>query len=131
MLRLATEFARQQLDLSNTDIVLGSGFRTTTKLAYSWYQQYQEIFCAFDYDTAGLTMYRTLKVNLGDHVHFLQPQHYSQYEHYFRMVPKSQPQLRDCIMLAEQLGFTSLAEVVQKHKRFMEQEMLLLESEDE
>ncbi len=131
MLKLATKLTQQQLDLSNTDIVLGSGTRATSKLARSWYQQYEHILCAFDYDTAGLKMYRTLKANLGEHVQFLQPQSYNGYQHCFKMMPKTQPQLMECINLAEQLGFMALAETVQKHKKFMEQEMLLLEIYDE
>ncbi|MBL1321204.1 MAG: hypothetical protein COA63_009120 [Methylophaga sp.] len=126
MLKLATEFTNQQLDLTNTDVVLGSGARATSKLARIWYSQYSHILCAFDYDTAGLKMYRTLKTNLGKHVQFLQPQSYSQYESYFKMKPKSQSQLLDFIRLAEQLSFIELAEIVREKKKFMEQEMLLI-----
>lgn len=127
MLQLATKFTKQQVDLTNTDIVLGSGARATSKLARSWYQQYDHILCAFDYDIAGLKMYRTLKKSLGEHVQFLQPDSYSECQHYFKMKPKTHSQLMECINLAQQLGFTALAATVQKHKKFMEQEMLLLE----
>jgi hypothetical protein len=131
MLKLATKFIEQQIDLTNTDIVLGSGARATSKLARSWYQQYDQVLCAFDYDTAGLKMYRTLKNDLGEHVQFLQPQSYNEYQHCFKLKPKTQSQLMECIHLAEQLGFTALAKTVQKHKKFMEQEMLLLEMDNE
>jgi len=131
MLKLAEKFTHQQFDLSNTDIALGCGGRVTSKLARSWYQQYKEISCLFDYDAAGLKMYQTLKMKLGDHVQFLQPQSYSHYEQYFKMQPKSQPQLMDCINLAEQLGFTDLSATVKKHRKFMEQEMLLLEMDND
>ncbi|MDC9725702.1 MAG: DUF2220 family protein [Gammaproteobacteria bacterium] len=127
MLKLASIFTNQQIDLTNTDIVLGSGTRVTSRLAQSWYQQYDSILCAFDYDLAGLKMYRTLQANLGEQVHFLQPQNYSQYEPYFKMKPKTHPQLMECIKLAQQLGFEALANCIKKQRMFMEQEMLLME----
>ena len=127
MLKLAEKFTQRQFDLTNMDIVLGSGTRATSALARSWYQQYENIYCAFDYDLAGLKMYRALKTNLTTSVQFLQPHSYGEYEHYFKMDPKKHSKLMECINLAEQLGFTALAETVQKHKKFMEQEMLLLE----
>ena len=126
MLRLAEKFSNKQFDLANTDVALGSGGRVTSKLAVSWYQQYNEILCLFDYDAAGLKMYQTLKAKLGEHVQFLQPQSYSEYEQYFKMQPKSHSQLVMCINLAEKLGFTGLSKTVKKHRKFMEQEMLLL-----
>ncbi|KAF3982023.1 MAG: hypothetical protein HFP81_01640 [Methylococcales symbiont of Hymedesmia sp. n. MRB-2018] len=131
MLKLATKFTKQQIDSTNTDIALGSGVRVTSRLARSWYQQYDHILCAFDYDATGLKMYRTLKTNLGDHIQFLQPHSYSEYQQCFKMKPKTQRQLMECIKLAEQLGFVALAATVQKHKKFMEQEMLLLEMDDD
>ncbi|KAF3976936.1 MAG: hypothetical protein HFP77_10205 [Methylococcales symbiont of Iophon sp. n. MRB-2018] len=131
MLKLATKFTKQQIDLTNTDIALGSGARVTSKLARPWYQQYDHILCAFDYDAAGLKMYRTLKANLGDHIQFLQPHNYSKYQHCFKMKPKTQRQLMECIKLAEQLGFAALAATVQKHKKFMEQEILLLKMDND
>lgn len=131
MLKLASLLANQQLDFSNTDIVLGSGARATSKLALAWYQQYNHILCAFDYDMAGLKMYQMLKVKLDGQVHFLQPQNYDQYSSHFKMKPKSHPQLIDCIQLAKQLGFLALAETIKKQRKFMEQEMLLLEMDDE
>jgi len=131
MLRLAEKFTNQQFDLENTDVALGCGGRVISKLALSWYQQYNEILCLFDYDAAGLKMYQTLKAKLGEHVQFLQPQSYSDYEQYFKMQPKSHSQLVTCINLAEKLGFTGLSKTVRKHRKFMEQEMLLLEIDDE
>ncbi|NOQ94790.1 MAG: hypothetical protein GQ547_09185 [Methylophaga sp.] len=131
MLKLAGLFTKQTIDLSNTDIVLGSGLRATSKLALVWYRQYSHILCAFDYDLAGLKMYKTLKTHIDDRVNFLQPQDYKQYGAYFKMKPKSHQQLIDFIVMAEQLGFLELSETVKKQRKFMEQEMLLMEMDDE
>lgn len=132
MLKLASTFTGQQCNLTNTDIVLGSGNRATSELRYNWYRQYKTILCAFDYDTAGLKMYRTLKLNLAEQiVHFLQPTDYSQYEACFRMPPKSHSQLLECIQLAEELGFLELSATVKKERKFMEQEILLVGLDDE
>lgn len=131
MLKLASTFTGQTINLKNTDIVLGSGSRVTSKLATSWYQQYDEVLCAFDYDAAGLEMYKTLKVRLGEIIIFLQPNDYSLYEHCFQMKPKKHERYMKCINLAEELGFIGLSNIVKKNKKFMEQEMLLMEIDDE
>lgn len=131
MLKLASRFMEQKIDLSNTDIVLGSGARATSKLALAWYKQYSHILCAFDYDSAGLKMYRTLKTQIGNLVCFLQPQSYKQYESYFKMPPKTHQQFTECIKIAEKLGFLELSKTVKKQRKFMEQEMLLMEIDDE
>ncbi len=131
MLKLAEKFTQQQFDFKNMDIVLGSGTRATSALARSWYQQYENIYCAFDYDLAGLKMYRTLKAKSDSYVHFLQPTDYSGYSSYFKMKPKSHPQLMECITLAEQLGFVELSKIIKNERKFMEQEMLLMEMDNE
>jgi len=131
MLKLAEKFTQQQFDLTNTDITLGSGTRATSALARSWYQQYENIYCAFDYDLAGLKMYRTLKNKSDGHVHFLQPTDYNDYSSYFKMKPRSHSQLIECIEIAKQLGFSALSETVKKQRKFMEQEMLLMEMDNE
>jgi hypothetical protein len=105
--------------------------RATSQLSYNWYRQYKTILCAFDYDTAGLKMYRTLKSNLAEQVQFIQPADYKQYKSYFRMKPDSYSQLLECIQLAEELGFSELSITVKKEKKFMEQEILLLGIDNE
>lgn len=131
MLKLATTFTGRRFDFTNTDIVLGSGMRATSKLSYNWYRQYNTILCAFDYDTAGLKMYRTLKLHLAEKVQFLQPKDYSHYQACFRMKPKTLRCLQECIQIAEELGFLGLSATVKRERKFMEQEILLVGLDDE
>lgn len=123
--KTVSQFMDADINVSNTDIALGSGNRVTSELLIDWYKNYEVILCAFDYDLGGLRMFKTLTGRLGEKVKFVQPDDYSDMMDLFRKKPDKDEKLLKSISLAEELGFKKLARTIFKTRCFMEQEILL------
>ena len=113
------------VSLKNTDIALGSGMKVCTELNVQWYNSYDRVLCAFDYDLAGLQMFSSLKDRLQGKAVFVQPTDYSGWLSSFKKVPDSAVKLQKARELAERLGFTELSQVFADTRKFMEQELML------
>jgi len=141
-------------ELTNFDIVFGAGNTITDSKNILFLQQYQHIFCSFDYDLGGLTMFNTLKsrfdntektdfkqVNVKSGI--AKPDSFTPaltfvlpnntyladedfIEKHFNKTPELAKKWQQAITLAEQLGFTALAQAFSKSKRFMEQEAFFI-----
>lgn len=123
--RVISQFLEKPINIDNTDIALGSGNRVTSDLLLTWYSQYDEVFCAFDYDLGGLQMFKTLKKELGKKASFIQPLEYKKIMKYFNKKPESSNKIIKAKSLAERLGFIELGQVFFETRHFMEQESLL------
>jgi len=123
MLDIVSGFVSKPLSLTNTDVILGSGDRIAGEIYRPWLNQYQQIFCAFDYDLAGLHNYASLQRNLKAPCRFVQPKDWTAWYWAFRK-PYQKSGVA-AVNLANQLGFASLAQALIKTGHFMEQEMLL------
>jgi len=115
----------EPVSLKNTDIALGSGMKVCTELNVQWYDRYDRVLCAFDYDLAGLQMFSSLKDRLQGKAIFVQPTDYSGWLSSFKKVPDSAVKLQKARELAERLGFTELSQVFADTRKFMEQELML------
>jgi len=120
--------------LSKVDIAFGQGNNATNKLNAEFYTQYQQVLCCFDYDLGGLTMYSSLIKLTKAQVHFIQPSKqqltcYNFIKKHFKKSPEKAEHWRKAIKLAEQLGFSDLAQAFSLSRKFMEQEVLLTSSE--
>ncbi len=114
-----------QWELTEFDLVLGSGNKVTARLHYQWLEQYNKIYCAFDFDLGGLTMFATLHKQLGDKVELVGPKDYTRWLPLFRKKPETTDKWIKAMVLAEQLGFEELASAFRRTSKFMEQEVLL------
>lgn len=131
MLTVFNKMSDYNYSIENTDICLGSGNRCSSPLLVSWLTQYESILCAFDYDAKGLEMYQSLNTKLGNKVKFFMPEAFEALSSLFRMKPKDIKQLNKAVVLAHKMKFDRLADTFMSTRRFMEQESLLMEYEDE
>lgn len=125
MLAFASDCLGQPLELNNCDVVLGGGNRITRASDLNWLNGYHEVLCAFDYDAGGLQMFSSVQSVLGDKACFLQPAEWKPWLGCFRKTPDATERFTKAIMLAEDLGFVSLALAFRATGKFMEQEMIL------
>nr|BBJ04539.1 hypothetical protein YBY_23880 [Marinobacter nauticus] len=125
MLAFAGDCLGQTLDLTNCDVVLGGGNRISRAADLNWLAGYDEVLCAFDYDAGGLQMLASVRSALGDKACYLQPADWQPWLSRFRKTPDTTERFTKAIMLAEDLGFVSLAQAFRATGKFMEQEMIL------
>ncbi|GAA0850497.1 hypothetical protein GCM10009113_32040 [Marinobacter szutsaonensis] len=125
MLAFASACENASLGLENCDVVLGGGNRITRRACMAWLNQYQRVYCAFDYDAGGLQMFATMADYLGEKAGFVQPRSLESWLPKFRKVPGNTERFTRAIRLAENLGFSSLATAFRETGKFMEQEMIL------
>lgn len=130
ILPLLSEFAGKPLDLSNTDVVYGAGKQINKGLNFSFFEQYNGVFCAFDWDLGGLQMYQSLANKLTVDVEFLQPKSFAGFQSKFCYRPKSNQQWLTALALAQSLGFDGLLQTFKSTLRFLEQEVWLCQLDD-
>ncbi len=90
-----------------------------------FYQQYQQIYCAFDFDAAALELFDLLKQRLGDKLKFVTPADFSPWQALFNNKPKHPNQMAKALELAEKHHFYGLLDALQQKGCFLEQEALL------
>lgn len=117
------------LTLANCDVILGSGNRITQSANLKWLAGYEKILCAFDYDAGGLQMFSTIAASLHGKAHFIQPLDWQPFLPLFRKTPRSTEHFTRALSQAEALNFLSLAQAFRSTGKFMEQEMILNESQ--
>ncbi|MFB2765411.1 Wadjet anti-phage system protein JetD domain-containing protein [Marinobacter shengliensis] len=125
MLAFAGDCLGQSVDLTDCDVVLGGGNRITRAADLNWLAGYDEVLCAFDYDAGGLQMLASVRSALGDKACYLLPADWQPWLSRFRKTPDTTERFTKAIMLAEDLGFVSLAQAFRATGKFMEQEMIL------
>ncbi len=118
----ATEFS-----LDNMDIALAAGSRVGSALLQPFLSQYQQIWCAFDYDAAALELYDHLAKRYGRSLQFLAAPDLSPWYAKFQALPKTPAQLVKAVELARLHRLDGLAEAFLVTKHFLEQEVLLAE----
>ncbi|MGP9834071.1 Wadjet anti-phage system protein JetD domain-containing protein [Marinobacter sp. NSM] len=125
MLAYASDCLGRPMELANCDVVLGGGNRITRAADLNWLAGYDEVVCAFDYDAGGLQMLASMRSALGEKACYLQPTDWQPWLSRFRKTPDATERFTKAIMLAEDLGFVSLAQAFRATGKFMEQEMIL------
>ena len=125
MLAFAAHTAGSHLSLDHCDVILGGGNRITSARNVDWLDGYQQVFCAFDYDVGGLQMFASLASRLGRKARFVEPADWQAWQGHFCLSPKSTQRFTKALSLAEDLGFTGLAQAFRSTGKFMEQEMIL------
>ncbi|WP_288739393.1 hypothetical protein [uncultured Rheinheimera sp.] len=111
--------------LHTTDIGFASGSKASSALLMPFYQQYQQIYCAFDFDAAALELFDLLKQRLGDKLKFVTPADFSPWQGLFNNKPKHPNQMAKALELAEKHHFYGLLDALQQKGCFLEQEALL------
>jgi len=125
MLDFASEARGIDFRLANCDVVLGGGNRVTSSAVIDWLKDYDDVFCAFDYDVGGLQMFSTIAASLGDKARFVQPRDWQSWLDRFCKIPDTTERFTRALSLAEKLGFMALAEAFRATGKFMEQELIL------
>lgn len=125
MLKFTGEALGRALHLASCDVVLGGGNRVTSSAVLDWLKDYDDVFCAFDYDAGGLQMFSTIAASVGDRARFVQPRDWQPWLGRFRKTPDSTERFTRALSLAERLGFMALAEAFRATGKFMEQELIL------
>jgi hypothetical protein len=125
VLQLATQMLAQPFSLADTDVIFAAGSRISTALLQPYLQLYTSLYCAFDYDAAGLETFDTLHKRHGDKVRLLTAPDLTPWLSGFIHKPKQQPQLAKAIALAEKHHLYGLADAFNRSQRFLEQEVLL------
>ena len=125
MLAFASDCLGRPVSLADCDVVLGGGNRINRPSDLNWLNSYDEVLCAFDYDAGGLQMFASAQMTLGQKVRFVQPPDWQPWLGHFRKTPDSTERFTKALTLAEDLGFTSLAQAFRATGKFMEQEMIL------
>lgn len=125
MLAFTGECLGEPVALKDCDVVLGGGNRITRTADLNWLAGYDEVLCAFDYDAGGLQMFASVRSALGNKACYLQPADWQLWLSRFRKTPDATERFTKAIMLAEDLGFVSLAQAFRATGKFMEQEIIL------
>ncbi len=125
MLGFGSECLGEALDVANCDVVLGGGNRINRAEVLGWLKSYDRVLCAFDYDVGGLQMYASMCSVLRLKACFLQPSDWQPWLARFRKTPDTTERFTKALTLAEDLGFTTLAQAFRATGKFMEQEMIL------
>ncbi len=116
----------QPFSLQSCDVALAAGSRIGGALLQPFLSQYQHIYCAFDYDAAGLALVDLLIQRYATRVQLVVPADLSPWLDLFRVTPKQPAHLQKAIELAERHHWFDLARAFRQQKRFLEQEALLL-----
>jgi hypothetical protein len=116
----ATEFS-----LANVDVALAAGSRVGSALLQPFFSQYQQIWCAFDYDAAALELFDHLAKRYGSRLRFLTAPDLTPWHAKFQALPKNPSQLNKAVELARLHRLDGLADAFLATKHFMEQEVLL------
>ncbi|RVT45690.1 hypothetical protein EMM73_12030 [Rheinheimera sediminis] len=126
MLPVCGQMLALDFSLLNSDIGFASGSKASSALLTPFYQQYQQIYCAFDFDAAALELFDLLKQRLGEKLSFVTPADFSPWQELFNNKPKHPHQLTKALELAEKHHFYGLLEALQLKGCFLEQEALLI-----
>lgn len=122
---LAQQMLVQDFSLAHCDIALASGSRIGSALLQPFLAQYQSIYCAFDYDAAGLETYDLLQKKWGHKVKLVVAPDLTPWLAGFIHPPKQPQQLLKALQLAEKHQLFGLVDALSKSKNFLEQEVLL------
>lgn len=122
---LAQQMLVQDFSLASCDIALASGSRIGSALLQPFLAQYQDIYCAFDYDAAGLETFDLLQKKWGNPVQLVVAPDLTPWLRGFIHRPKQPQQLAKALQLAEKHQLFGLVDAFSKTKCFLEQEVLL------
>ena len=125
VLQLGRSMQATEFNLATVDVALAAGSRVGSALLQPFLTQYQQIWCAFDYDAAALELYDHLTKRYGSRLHFLAAPDLSPWYAKFQALPKTPAQLTKAVELARLHRLEGLAEAFLQTKHFLEQEVLL------
>ena len=125
VLQLTNQMLAMSLSLENCDVALAAGSRIGSALLTDWLAQYHQIYCAFDFDAAGLEVFDTLQKKYGDKVQFVVAPDLTPWLGGFKYQPKQKTQLEKAIALAAKHRLFGLEAAFLQSKHFLEQEVLL------
>lgn len=128
LLPVCSQMLAYPLSLLDCDIGYASGSKASSALLQPFYQQYQRVFCAFDFDAAALELFDLLQQRLGDKLIFITPADFSPWLDLFNHKAKHPNQLAKAIALAAKYHFYGLQHALQQKGCFLEQESLLSET---
>jgi hypothetical protein len=125
VLVLCNQMLVQPFSLADCDVALAAGSRIGSALLSPLLAQYRQIYCAFDFDCAGLEVFDHLHKRYGAKVQLVVPPDLTPWLDGFRAEPKTASQLQRAVELADQHQLYGLAQAFLQRKRFLEQEVLL------
>ncbi len=124
VLALCGQMLADTLTPAQTDVALAAGSRIGSALLSPFLQQYTQVWCAFDFDAAGLEIFDHLHKRYGDKVRLVCPPDLTPWLDYFRAQAKP-AQLDKAVQLADHHRLYGLSQALLTRKLFLEQEVLL------
>jgi hypothetical protein len=124
VLALCSQMLADTLTPAQTDVALAAGSRIGSALLSPFLQQYTQVWCAFDFDAAGLEIFDHLHKRYGDKVRLVCPPDLTPWLEHFRAQAKP-AQLDKAVQLADHHRLYGLSQALLTRKLFLEQEVLL------
>ncbi len=124
VLALCGQMLADTLTPAQTDVALAAGSRIGSALLSPFLQQYTQVWCAFDFDAAGLEIFDHLHKRYGDKVRLVCPPDLTPWLEHFRAQAKP-AQLDKAVQLADHHRLYGLSQALLTRKLFLEQEVLL------
>ena len=116
-------FTNSEINLNEYNFVFGSGNSVTDKSFYDFFDSYDEVVCLFDIDLGGFKFYKTLSLNLKTKLTF-----YFDKENERKLMKFGNPISDDTYLKMNNIykdiqGLNKIISIVNKHKKFAEQEI--------
>lgn len=116
---------KKQLPTTPFDIMLSAGKQILDSRVACELNKYQRVYCLFDYDYFGLSMFTHLQTSLHATTQYLLPDELAKLAYLFTFKANSTTEYLSATRLAEKLELSQLADVFKRTKHYMEQEALL------
>ena len=113
------------VNMDECDIYFAGGKRILNPAFASFLKQYDNLYCAFDYDLDGLKMARGLMLKRYANTHVLVPDKLSLLEALFTFKPSSTARFLESLTICKDMNLLDLHETMSSTQHFMEQEALL------
>lgn len=116
---------RLSVDCSQCDVFYAGGKRILNSAFAPFLGQYENMYCAFDYDLDGLKIAKSLISKNYANTQILVPDELQSITTLFSFQPRKLETLLEAVSLSKAMGLIQLSEVIASTQHFMEQEALL------
>lgn len=120
-----TSHFQSSIDIHECDVFFAGGKRILNNAFAPFLQQYEHLYCAFDYDLDGLKMAQNLVSKAHTKTYILLPDTLNRLSSLFVFEPQNLTKLIDAQRICKEMGLIELHNIFSTTKHFMEQEALL------
>lgn len=120
-----TSHFQSSIDIHECDVFFAGGKRILNAAFAPFLQQYEHIYCAFDYDLDGLKMAQNVVSKAYTKTHIVLPDKLNSLAGLFVFEPQNLTKLIEAQRICKEMGLVELHNIFSTTKHFMEQEALL------